>query len=83
MELSEEDKQDAEKVAAAHGENQAMLDDVINGEGNLREQMTLLYNGFFQNGGRSKEEIANSRSFKNMMSNITQDDVEGRSSKRR
>lgn len=76
LELSEEDKQDAEKVAAAHGENQAMLDDVINGEGNLREQMTLLYNGFFQNGGRSKEEIANSRSFKNMMSNITQDDAD-------
>ena len=75
QELSAEQRQDAGAVEAAHAENQAMLDEVINGEGNLREQMTLLYNGFFQNGGRKKEEIANSRSFKNMMANISEADA--------
>ncbi len=75
LELSADDQADREKVNAAHQENQAMLDEVINGEGNFREQMTLLYNGFFQNGGQNKKEIANSRSFKNMMTNITREDA--------
>ena len=51
------------------------LDAVINGDGNLREQMTLLYNGMFVNGGRKKSEIAASHSLKNMMAMITEDDI--------
>ncbi|MCD8068000.1 MAG: hypothetical protein LUE87_03770 [Lachnospiraceae bacterium] len=49
------------------------LDQVINGDGNLREKMTLLYNGMFINGGKNKEEIQNSRSLKNMLVNIDED----------
>lgn len=75
LELSAEEKTDKAKLDTAHKENRDMLDEVINGEGNLREQMTLLYNGFFQNGGRTKEEIAASKSFKNMMANITREDA--------
>lgn len=47
--------------------NMQRLDDVINGDGNLREQMTLLYNGMFINGGKSKEQIRNGVSFKGLL----------------
>lgn len=42
--------------------------------GNLREQMTMLYNGMFINGGKTKEEIEESRSLKNLLLNITEED---------
>ncbi len=45
-------------------------------DGNLREQMTMLYNGMFLNGGKTKEEIAESRSLKNLLLNITEADEE-------
>lgn len=50
------------------------LNQVINGDGNLRERMTMLYNGMFVNGGRGREQIAESRSLKNMMAYITDED---------
>lgn len=52
------------------------LDSVINGDGNLRERMTLLYNGMFVNGGRGAGEIRNSRSLKNMMAYITKEEAQ-------
>lgn len=45
-------------------------------DGNLREQMTMLYNGMFLNGGMTKEEIAESRSLKNLLLNVTEEDQE-------
>lgn len=47
--------------------NMQKLNDVINGDGNLREQMTLLYNGMFINGGKTKEQIHNGVSFKGVL----------------
>lgn len=47
--------------------NMQKLDEVINGDGNLREQMGLLYNGMFINGGKTKEEIRNGISLKGVM----------------
>lgn len=44
-------------------------------DGNLREQMTMLYNGMFINGGKTKEEIEQSRSLKNLLLNITPEDM--------
>lgn len=58
---------------AAREIDEKNLNAVINGDGNLRERMTMLYNGMFVNGGRKKEEIAGSRSLKNMMAYITED----------
>ena len=55
--------------------NQENIQDVFD-NGNLREQMTMLYNGMFVNGGRNKEEIAESRSLKNLLLNITEEDQE-------
>ena len=56
--------------------NKKNIEDVINVDGNLREQMTMLYNASFVNGGRNPEQIAAGRSFKNMIVNMTEDDVE-------
>ena len=42
--------------------------------GNLREQMTMLYNGMFINGGKTREQIEESRSLKNLLLNITEED---------
>lgn len=53
--------------------NKRKLDEIINGDGNLREQMTLLYNGMFINGGHSKEQIARGTSFKGVMQGITRE----------
>lgn len=53
--------------------NKRKLDEIINGDGNLREQMTLLYNGMFINGGHSKEQIAQGTSFKGVMQGITRE----------
>lgn len=50
------------------------LDQVINGDGNLRERMTMLYNGMFVNGGRGRAQIARSRSLKNMMAYISEEE---------
>ncbi|MDD6039154.1 MAG: hypothetical protein PUD20_10240 [bacterium] len=73
--LVEENPQTPEAIEAGEQENIQMLDDTINKDGTLREQMTLLYNGMFRNGGRNKQQIANSHSLKNMMVNITPEDV--------
>lgn len=62
---------DAERQAARQRDEEN-LDAVINGDGNLRERMTMLYNGMFVNGGRKKEDIATSQSLKNMMLHITE-----------
>lgn len=53
--------------------NMQTLDAVINGDGNLREQMTLLYNGMFINGGRSSEQIRTGTSLKGLFMGITRD----------
>lgn len=53
--------------------NKNRLDEIINGDGNLREQMTLLYNGMFINGGHTKEQIAQGTSFKGVMQGITRE----------
>lgn len=56
--------------------NRENITAVMEGDGNLREQMTMLYNGMFLNGGRNKEEIANSQSLKNMLLHITPEDLQ-------
>lgn len=56
--------------------NQENMEAVISGNGNLREQMTMLYNGMFLNGGKTTEEIARSRSLKNLLLNITPEEME-------
>ena len=53
--------------------NKRRLDEIINGDGNVREQMTLLYNGMFINGGHTKEQIAQGTSFKGVMQGITRE----------
>ncbi len=63
-----------EERQAARQRDEENLDAVINGDGNLRERMTMLYNGMFVNGGRKKEEIAKSHSLKNMMLHITENE---------
>ncbi|MDE5589217.1 MAG: hypothetical protein K2J60_08780, partial [Acetatifactor sp.] len=65
-----------EERRAARQRDEENLDAVINGDGNLRERMTLLYNGMFVNGGRKKEDIATSHSLKNMMLHITENQRE-------
>lgn len=50
--------------------NMQKLDEVINGDGNLREQMTLLYNGMFINGGTSKDAISKGVSFKGVVQGV-------------
>lgn len=65
-----------EERRAARQRDEENLDAVINGDGNLRERMTLLYNGMFVNGGRKKEDIAISHSLKNMMLHITENQRE-------
>lgn len=55
--------------------NQQNIFDVMEVDGNLREMMTMLYNGMIINGGRTKEEIAKSRSLKNMLLNINEADI--------
>ena len=65
-----EERQEAEAT------DRRNLDEVINGDGNLRERMTMLYNGMFINGGREKQQIAKSRSLKNLMAYITQDKIQ-------
>ena len=55
--------------------NKEDVEDTVNVDGNVREQMTMLYNASFINGGRNADQIAQSRSFKNMIVNITPEDV--------
>ncbi len=64
----------AEALVQAKAQDREMLNAVINEDGNLREQMTLLYNGLFINGGRTTEEIEQSHSLKNMMAYMTEAD---------
>lgn len=59
-------------------EDKSNLDAVINGDGNLRERMTMLYNGMFINGGRNKEQIRNSHSLKNMMAYISEENMQNK-----
>lgn len=54
----------------AEQENEQTLNAVINGNGNLREQMTLLYNGMFINGGTKKAEIAQGVSLKGVLQGV-------------
>lgn len=56
--------------------NMQTLDAVINGDGNLREQMTLLYNGMFINGGRSNAQIRTGTSMKGLFMGITREQAE-------
>ena len=44
--------QSEQEMALASIRNQANINDVMNGDGNLREQMTMLFNGMFINGGK-------------------------------
>ena len=67
--------QSEQEMALASIRNQANINDVMNGDGNLREQMTMLFNGMFINGGKSKEQIAASHSLKNMLLNITEEEL--------
>lgn len=59
----------------ARQQNQEIPEEVLNGEGSLKERMAVLYNSFLVNGGQTGKEVAASRSFKNMMANITSEDV--------
>ncbi len=70
QDASEEVRQAAREI------DEKNLNAVINGDGNLRERMTLLYNGMFINGGGDKEQIAGSHSLKNMMAYITEEQRE-------
>ena len=54
----------------AEQENMQTLDAVMNRDGNLREQMTLLYNGMFINGGSKKEDIQSGVSFKGVLQGV-------------
>ena len=67
---------DEEVRQAARQIDEKNLNAVINGDGNLRERMTMLYNGMFINGGGNKEQIAGSRSLKNLMAYITEEEKE-------
>lgn len=58
--------------------NMQSLDEVINGDGNLREQMTLLYNGMFINGGKTREQIRNGVSFKGVLQGAKNINDQGR-----
>lgn len=51
----------------ADGENLWTLHNVLNVNGNLREQMTLLYNGMFANGGYQAEQIRDGVSLKGVL----------------
>lgn len=73
--LELEDNASQEEREQAHEQNFANLSAVINEDGNVREQMTMLYNGTFINGGRTNNEIAHSQSLKNLLANITVEDV--------
>lgn len=53
--------------------NMQTLDAVMNINGNLREQMTLLYNGMFINGGRSTDAIKKGTSLKRVFMEIDRD----------
>ena len=55
--------------------NKKNIENVINEDGNLREQMTMLYNASFINGGMNPFQIRYGRSFKNMITNMTEQDV--------
>ncbi len=55
--------------------NMQTLDAVMNVDGNLREQMTLLYNGMFINGGRSTSQIKNSTSLKRVFMEINRENA--------
>lgn len=55
--------------------NRENIHNVLN-YGNLREQMTMLYNGMFLNGGKTREEIEESRSLKNLLLNVTPEEQE-------
>ena len=67
---------DEEGDRKAEETNRKNIEDVINEDGNLREQMTMLYNAAFMNGGRTPEEIREGRSLKNLLVNLNRDDVE-------
>lgn len=67
--LAGDKKEDGQEYTQEEADeaNKEMLDEVINGDGNVREQMTLLYNGMFINGGHTKEQIARGTSFKGVL----------------
>lgn len=73
--LAGDKKEDGQEYTQEEADeaNKAMLDEVINGDGNVREQMTLLYNGMFINGGHTKEQIAQGTSFKGVLQGITRE----------
>lgn len=58
----------------AEQRNEEILNEVINGDGNLREQMTLLYNGMFINGGKTAKEIHDGVSFKGVLQRMKEAD---------
>jgi len=70
--LSEEEN----VIQLAHVLNQKNITDVNYKDGNLREQMTMLFNAMVLKGGRSKSQIEKSHSMKNMLLNINEKDVE-------
>lgn len=73
----DKNKSDAENVEQlAHLLNQKNIENVTYGDGNLREQMTMLFNAMVLKGGRSAGQIQQSRSMKNMLLNINETDVE-------
>ncbi|MBR3603006.1 MAG: hypothetical protein IKL49_11900 [Lachnospiraceae bacterium] len=73
----DKDKSDEENVKQlAHLLNQKNIENVTYGDGNLREQMTMLFNAMVLKGGRSGEQIQQSHSMKNMLLNIDENDVE-------
>lgn len=72
-ELEGQERQEA--LEEARRTDRTNLDAVINEDGNLRERMTLLYNGMFLNGGKTRREIAGSRSLKNLLANVTEEET--------
>ncbi len=60
----------------AEQKNAESLNEIINGNGNLREKMTLLYNGMFRNGGMKSDQIRNSVSYKGVLQGITQEKMD-------
>ena len=60
----------------AEQKNAESLNEIINGDGNLREKMTLLYNGMFRNGGMKADQIRNSVSYKGVLQGITQEKMD-------
>ena len=71
--MAGDNKENDEKYTQEEADqaNMETLDAIMNKDGNLREQMTLLYNGMFINGGRSSKQIKSGTSFKGLLMNIS------------